>query len=216
MKVILSLLLIVLSFTTIAQTKLVITDTSKVEYSTEYATEGIDSIVSIKSEEYNVNYDFCGFYEVYFDKDLRQLAYKSEAIKDSCITYDYWRNGTLKKKVIYQKKIEGLEGIPVWWYDEIYCSNGQLIFKGPSNMQPGKKLCINYYCNGSKKLEFYLLGVGADGKMTKWYENGKIQSESYYDYDTPIGKWTYWSEDGQLEKTESYDNGKLTETKNYR
>jgi antitoxin component YwqK of YwqJK toxin-antitoxin module len=57
--------------------------------------------------------------------------------------------------------------------------------------------------------------MGADGKMTWWYANGKLESESYYDNNEPTGEWKYWNEDGVLIKTERYEAGKLVETINY-
>lgn len=204
--VILILIFVLLCHNTNGQIKFLLND-SNIEYRT-LLPNAPDSIVFIKSHiENEWKYNYCGSYEVYFDEQFEQLAYKSVETPDSCITFDYWRNGKIKKITVYKKNLEGLEGIAAWWYEETYCENGQLMYKGPSNLQPGKKLCTNYYCNGNKRLEFYLLGIGPDGKMTRWFENGKIQSEFYYKENEPIGEWKYWNEDGMLFKIEIYSNG---------
>jgi len=97
----------------------------------------------------------------------------------------------------------------------VYCENGSIIYKGPSLNQPGKKQIINYYCNGNKRIEFYHMGIGAEGKMTKWYANGNLESESYFESNEPINRWKYYNQNGELIREEIYENGKLTSTKDY-
>ena len=208
MKLSIVLLLMNLSVYSIAQTRFIITDTNHLIYS-HSDWEEIDSVVFIFS---NGNPSFCDSYEVYFDDNLKHLAYKSESVGDSCITYDYWREGQLKKRTVH---LRNQDGVPVWWSNEVYCENGSIIYKGPSLNQPGKKQIINYYCNGNKRIEFYHMGLGAEGKMTKWYANGNLESESYFENNEPINRWKYYNQNGALIREEIYENGKLTSTKDY-
>ena len=210
LKPLIAISLLLLSLAAASQTKLLLSDTSIVGYYPSTEWEDIDSLVYIHSGGGDCT--LCDDYLVYFDNEFQNIAYVSQSFGDTCVVQDFWRNGNLKRKTVYLKHSDGF---PIWWFDEIYCQNGQVIFKGPSPNQPGKKLFINYHCNGTKKLEFYHEGMGADGKMTWWYANGKLESESYYDNNEPTGEWKYWNEDGLLIKTERYEAGKLVETINY-
>lgn len=189
-----------------SQKKLHLSDTSYVTYGPSDDSEYIDSVVFILD---GVNLTYCDKYEVYYDHAFKQLAYESYSTGDSCFVKQYWRNGNLKKKTIF---IEWEDGIPVWWYEEMYCKNGQIVYKGPTPNQPEKFLSTYYYCNGNKRLEYYHLNLGADGKMTYWYENGQLESEMYFENDIPVGEWKYWNEDGSLKATERYKDGELVET----
>jgi antitoxin component YwqK of YwqJK toxin-antitoxin module len=184
-----------------AQIKLHISD-SLVVYSPDYGYPENDSLVFIQKAG---EITFCEAYQVYFDTKWSQLAYESYSKGDTCTVVHYWRNGKLKRKTLHIK----IEGSPVWWYEEIYCSNGALLFKGPSPNQPGVNLMINYYCNGNKRNEFYHNGSGAEGKMTWWHENGQIQSECFFENNEPTGTWKYYDERGKLERTERYEKGVL-------
>jgi antitoxin component YwqK of YwqJK toxin-antitoxin module len=64
-------------------------------------------------------------------------------------------------------------------------------------------------------VEFWFVDGKANGKMSKWHENGNIKAETYYDMNRPINLWKYFDEEGSLEKTERYENGKLVEAKSY-
>ena len=208
MKLTTLLLLILLSGFSVAQSRFVVSDTNNLIYS-KCEWEEIDSVVFILS---NGNPPFCDSYEVYFDDHFQHLAYKSERVGDSCITYNYWRSGQLKKRTVY---LQNANDFPVWWSDEIYCKNGATIYKGPSPNQPGKNHIISYYCNGNKKIEYFHEGIGAEGKMTSWHENGNLESELYFENNEPINTWKYYNPNGELIKEEFYENGQLTSTKEY-
>jgi hypothetical protein len=205
MKFSIVLLLMHLTVYSIAQTRFIISDTNHLVYSRS-DWEEIDSVVFIFWDEHP---SCCDSYEVYFDENLQHLAYKSESIGDSCISYDYWRGGQLKKRTVH---LRDNDGIAIWWSDEVYCENGSIIYKGPSLNQPGKKQIINYYCNGNKKIEFYHMGIGAEGKMTRWYENGNLESESFFENNEPIHTWKYYNLNGELIREEFYETGKLSRT----
>lgn len=192
-----------------SQTKLFISNTSKVIYNLCLEWEDADTVVFVKRTG---NLNFCDHYKVYFDKSLRNLAYSSHSSGDTCTTQDFWRDGGLKKKTVYVKQPAGH---PLWWFEEVYCQNGQVVFKGPSPNQPAKNLHTNYYCNGNKKVEFYNVEMGADGKMTRWFESGQVQSETYFDKNGPTGDWKFWSEKGKLIKTERYVEGELIKMQIY-
>jgi antitoxin component YwqK of YwqJK toxin-antitoxin module len=191
------------------QEKYVIGESENVTYNPEYEYEGIDSVVYVND---NGNYCQCDNIEVYYDNQMENLAYKSYQQQDSCYNDHFWRNGQLKKHVMYVKMSDGF---PTWWYSEVYCSNGQLIFKGPSPNQPQKKHYVNYYCNGNKKSEFDHVGIGAEGKMTMWYENGEVKSEFWFENHKETGEWRYYNVSGDLEKVEFYNQGELIEMKKY-
>ena len=74
---------------------------------------------------------------------------------------------------------------------------------------------VEYYCNGTKKREYYYIGQAVSGKMVTWYENGTIQLEAYFNEYRPIGLWKYYDANGKLIKTEKYNNGELIETKEF-
>ena len=47
-----------------------------------------------------------------------------------------------------------------------------------------------------------------DGKWTRWYENGQIESEGNYKDGKKDGKWTWWHENGQKWSETNYKDGK--------
>jgi hypothetical protein len=181
-----------------AQVKIALSDTARVSYVPAFGWEQIDSIVFLHTLG---TPPFCEDAEVYFDDELTRLAYVSRVEGDSCIAWDYWRNGQLKKKTIH---LLDHDRIPIWWSDEIYCENGQLIFKGPSPNVPGTHHYITWYCSGKKKREFDHMDFGAHGVITTWFENGKIESEEYYDNGNPVGVWKYFDENGKLVREERH------------
>lgn len=187
-----------------AQVKLHLSD-SMVVYSPDYDYPELDSQVFVQKAS---DVTFCDNYQVYFDRELTKLAYESFSKDDTCFVIHYWRDGKLKRKTLHVK----VKGIPIWWYDEMYCKNGQVLFKGPTPNQPGLNHMINYYCNGQKRNEFDHNGYSAEGKMTWWYENGRVQSEQYFEYNEPNGEWKYYDEKGKLERIELYENGVLIKT----
>jgi len=49
-----------------------------------------------------------------------------------------------------------------------------------------------------------------DGKLTSYYENGQIKSETNFkDGKIEDGKWTYYKEDGSINYVEEYKDGRL-------
>jgi hypothetical protein len=204
-KQILYFLLLFACFATNGQDSLVIGKSDKVSYLQSEHFE-LDSIVSVKDS--GMPYSRCNSYKVYFDDSLTQLAFKSFQSNDSCFYSHYWRNGGLKHLIVYKPQVDYADQY-VWWYEEMYCKNGQLLFKGPSPSQPQKKHWITYHCNGNKKIEFDHLGFGPDGKMTMWYENGIMQQEFHFKNSIKVGIWKYWNVNGVLMKEELYENDTL-------
>jgi antitoxin component YwqK of YwqJK toxin-antitoxin module len=158
---------------------------------------------------------FCEAIQVYYDEQKRYIAYESYSRNDSCFVFQYWKDGSLKKFTLHIT----MQGHPVWWYDESYCQNGQLLHRGPSPNQavPGKT--VTYHCNGNKKLEWERIIIKdmwqPDGKMTRWFENGQIESESWYNKGKEMGEWVYYNESGKIIKREWYESGKLSKSENY-
>jgi antitoxin component YwqK of YwqJK toxin-antitoxin module len=192
-------LFILHSFSLCAQKTATIYDSDLVYYKKDILNNDLDSVVWIRDENrYSI------LWNVYFDKEKKYLAYSSIAYLDSCVMYDFWRNGSLKKKNEYKKS----NGIYVLYYEELYCKNGQLIEKEYPN-KPEKQHIINYYCSGQKKNEFTQMGLGVDGPMVWWFENGNKKYDFFYKNSIKEGEWRYYSEDGKLNKTEKYKNGNL-------
>ena len=191
------------SITLWSQNRFLITDSIHVVFSPMPDQEDLDSVAYIPKEGI---LPICEANEVYFDAAFSRLAYKTEVIADSCISYDYWRNGILKKKTVH---LLNEEKLPVWWSEEMYCENGNLIFKGPSPNQPGKKHYIHYHCNGNKKVEFTQIDDNAEGALTTWYENGNVEAEMFFRNNQPEGEFRYYDENGRLETTEVYQEGNV-------
>ena len=191
------------------QEKLVIGMSERVIFDGSSEYEAVDSLVFVVDRGRSC---VCDHIEVYFDVEMQHLAYQSFERNDSCTTIDYWRSGAVKKYTTYLKAENDM---PLWWYTEYYCSNGQLIFKGPSPNQPQRKHYVNYYCNGNKMNAFDHVGMAADGQMTWWYENGNLMSVFFFEDGRQVGDWTYYHEDGKLQKIERYANGERVETIEY-
>jgi antitoxin component YwqK of YwqJK toxin-antitoxin module len=194
-----------------SQEKLTIGQSEKVIYSMDYENNELDSVVFISE---NGRFCKCDEIEVFFDKEKKNLAYKSFQIDDTCKTLDYWKDGSLKKLMFYVWD-ENIPGAPNWTYHERYCKNGQAIYKGyVSNYWKMTDMVI-YYCNGNKKVQRDSLGEQNEGKVTSWYQNGNIETEFYFKNREEVGDWKYYNVQGKLIKTEFYRLGKLTKTVNH-
>jgi hypothetical protein len=191
------------------QNRFLITDSIHVFYGPMPDEEDLDSVAYILKDGI---FPICEAHEVYFDAAFSRLAYKTEMIADSCISYDYWRNGRLKKKTVH---LLMEENTPVWWSEEMYCENGNLKFKGPSPNQHGIKHYVHFYCNGNKKVAFTQIDENAEGAMTSWYENGLVESEMFFKNNLPEGPFRYYNESGKLYLTEVYRDGILIQTLNH-
>lgn len=205
------IILVVNTSIVLGQEVLVIGQSEKVKYNANDEFEELDSTVYIFEPGREC---FCDDIEVYFDSAKKTLAYKSYNESDTCHTFNYWRNGSLKKHVIYIPN-EYHKDISVWWWYEAYCSNGQVLYKGPSDNQSKRFKSVTYYCNGQKRREFIREGEGAVGEITFWYPNGKLKEIWNFENWKMEGEWKYYDENGKLTKTEFYDQGKLIETKKY-
>jgi uncharacterized protein len=82
---------------------------------------------------------------------------------------------------------------------------------------------IDYYENGNKKLERFIIGVesvpyrfvndsasndlfrdGITGKWISYHVNGKKKAEGYIVHGMQVGYWSFYNEDGSLERKELY------------
>lgn len=181
-----------------------ITDTSDILYAPDNYGFSIDSIVYQTGSISPLI--------VYYDRSNKTEAFKSVFIKDSCICYDYWRNGRLKMKTVY---VKNKSNDFVVWYNEAYCQNGNLICR--NDIYIHKHKVIIYYCNGQKKCEYVISGAVLDGLVSCWYENGRLKSQAYYKANSDItrikiGKWEFYNESGGLDSTELYKDDKLIKT----
>lgn len=181
-----------------------ISDTTNVIYAPNDYGLSIDSIVYKRTDLFSP-------LTVYFDKSNKIIAFKSIIKKDSCIYYDYWRDGQLKlKRVFLNTKVNGFQ----IEYGAAYCQNGNLICKDDFYIY--KHVVTIYYCNGQKKQEYTILGPYSDGSERFWYENGNLKSQKYYKANSygpvKIGEWKFYNETGGLDSTEVYQGGKLIKT----
>ena len=183
-----------------SQSVTIINDTLNVAYEKNYADPEIDSIVYIKNEN-----RFTQPWIVFYYKDKNQVAYSSSVSGDTTIMLNFWRNGNKKSKSIY---IKDKDGYSIWFYEEIYCANGQLVRSSFPNKVKRQHI-INYYCNGMVKNEFEKVGIGVDGGLKSWYENGNKKNEFIFKNNKAEGEWKYFNEDGTISKIEKYKNGRL-------
>lgn len=194
----------ILSFNIFCQTKFVHGISDSVDYQFYYEEPELDSVTIVM---YNVQ-DLCiPNIEVFFDKKMKNLAYKSWQNQDSCFTVDYWRNGNIKMKNIYVW--DELAKLHRWDHNEVYCENGQLIRKCKIS-NTDKVFIENFYCNGQKRNQFSRTIVWITGERLDWYENGQMKMTQNYDSKgKKCGIWKYWKEDGTILKIEHYKNDTL-------
>ncbi|MEO8146229.1 MAG: hypothetical protein ABI723_01265 [Bacteroidia bacterium] len=186
-----------------------IKDINKVKYNPDYEHPELDSIVWIVNDN-----RWTEPWQVYYDSNFKILAYESHIDRDTCKITEYWRNRNIKMLILY---INGPNDnpkngdTPLWYYQELYCKNGQMISKEFPN-EINEQLIIEYYCNGQLKLKFLRKGIGAVGKMETWYETGMRKNESFWKDHKEEGEWKYYKPSGELDYEENYANGKLINT----
>ena len=67
---------------------------------------------------------------------------------------------------------------------------------------------MNWYKNGQKMYEGAYKDGKADGKWTRWYEDGQKMETTYKDgYED--GKWTIWDKNGKKSSEGTYKDGKM-------
>jgi len=123
----------------------------------------------------------------------------------------YYKDGTMKSEVKY------MEGAALLWID--YYANGNMEYYEEYHKSFLYHIAKrSYYESGQaesllervKKLNF---------TQSDYYENGKNKQEGTLSYDMNAydyyrtGKWTYYSESGKATKEETYNNGKVSKTK---
>jgi antitoxin component YwqK of YwqJK toxin-antitoxin module len=102
-------------------------------------------------------------------------------------------------------------------YEEYWCENGRL--QSANVVVRKKHLFVSYYCNGKKKSEYIMYFKMPSGKLTQWYENGKLQIEGQYTevsdeqiangtdlLPVETGEWKYYNENGKLAKKVIYSS----------
>jgi|GEM_PF-5922332 len=196
-----------------AQDKLVIGKSPMVQLVPDTDFDELGNIVWINIPGEDVS---CKAMEVYYDESMRNIAYESYSSGDSCRVFQYWPNGSLKKFTLY---IKNQNQVPVWWYTENYCENGQILYNGPAPNQIKARKIESYYCNGKKRLEFDQLPIKGfneiNGKKTEWYESGSLKSEEYYEMGVNNGEWIYYNQNGKITKIEWYNKGTLIKKEEY-
>lgn len=200
-----------LAIDVIAQDTLTLQSMDCFIYERSYTEPTIDSVIhgTCFPEQQSMQ---CIPHVIYFDEQKTMVAYESKTDGDTCITYDYWRNGQLK---VYNRFVVDEYNFPVWTYEEVYCENGQLIrFSYPNLREP--QFIENYYCNGNLKNQFTLDMATTIGEMTWHWENGNKNWQGSSEKNRKYGIWQRWDEYGSLSELSVYeDNWAIEETKYY-
>ena len=185
------------------QTSYFLGDTTHFKYINVFpANPDIDSVIFIK--EYEKRYTD---WTIYFEKNKKKLAYKSVVKSDTCSITNYWRNGKIKSIDTYVNK--GKYDFRLSCSDS-YCQNGQQIVHWCTD---ANFFVTRYYCSGKKQMEWTSNGIGVEGLIIKWYENGQKLSQGNFANNMQEGEWKYWDDKGKLLKVEIWKEGSLTETK---
>lgn len=194
--------LLTLSNEVMSQNKGLITDTIRYSYKPPYGdSKNLDSIIHI--HDFNDLYDE---WEIYFDKNEKQLAYKSVVNGDTCIKTDYWRSGLIKKRSTY---IKDKTGFYHWECEEEFCSNGQKIVEWCPALFVNKTLITRYYCNGNKQAQWTAFEAGIEDWYFTWYENGQMSEKTFYVNNKKHGRSQQWDSLGNITTDELYQQGKL-------
>ena len=197
------------------------------------------------------DYTFDGAYDEYYINN----NIKSTGIYKNGIKFSYWKeyyeDETLKSQIVfddvgsgkYESYLKSGEISSVGSYKNYlrdgkwitYYSDGGvewILFFLNDKINPNK-LCSNWYQNGYKRIEGYLVlyndDIIWDGKYIEYYDNGIIylngnfsfnkktgtwleyypnrvlKSQGDYSEDKVVGKWNYFNDKGDLIKTESYE-----------
>ena len=72
-----------------------------------------------------------------------------------------------------------------------------------------------YYSDGTKKRLDHFKGMKRDGKMTKWYNNGKLEYEKEYSNGLKSGAHKSYYSNGQISSERFFKEGKREQTWNY-
>ena len=135
-----------------------------------------------------------------------QISYDKNKEKKTGHFVEWYKSGNLKLSSIEY------DTIVLGSIDREYYENGQI--ERISYINLGKQFFISFYENGQKREEGYVFnGLNSKlGKWQKWYENGNLNREYFYDEITPNqkeGVWTWFDENGDIYKKEIYQNGEL-------
>jgi len=105
---------------------------------------------------------------------------------------------------------------------EEYYEDGQLYELATYNNGPG--LYTTYWGNGNKAVEgsIFSSSMYPIGQWKQWHKDGTLKREYSYKLPNTVqgsgvrdGLWKEWNEKGELVIEETYENGKLTDSKNY-
>ena len=70
-------------------------------------------------------------------------------------------------------------------------------------------LWITWYDNGKKESEGYYENGHKSGLWKSWHNTGQLWKEGYYVFDKKEGTWLYWYLNGNNQELKTYRNGKL-------
>ena len=73
--------------------------------------------------------------------------------------------------------------------------------EGYHSVKKGFGTSLLKYESGQKKSQQTFANSKLDGKVTTWYENGKIETETKYSKGQPCGVWFYYDSLGVLESS---------------
>ncbi len=129
----------------------------------------------------------------------------------------YYENGKLRVKGIYENG--KMVGTWKYWYD-----NGSLMSQGTyeenklinlqawdkegnQTIKDGTGTAILFYPDGTPMSQVTYKDCLMDGEWKTWFENGKLESEFYFDNGNPTGIWKFWNPDGTLQRVEKHNGG---------
>ena len=150
---------------------------------------------------------YCKSRRVFLDTTYRNLVYSIEIRNDSAFCEGFWLNGNLRSRDILITKDEDL--CPYYiTIQELYCENGNLVWRIDSADIDKYREFYSYYCDGSLHKTYWcnpLMGQVL-GNMITYYRSGKIKSLKQYDaYRIKSCYFYYWNENGKLEYVAEFD-----------
>lgn len=159
--------------------------------------------------------------EHYTNGQLKEkISYKSK--KPHGEYESYYENGQISG----QGTFDNGKMVAIWkyWYsnghlgsETTYNEDGDLI-----NLQAwaetGEQTIVNCtgiailtYPGGKPMSQVSYRRCKMHGEWITWFEDGRIESERYYEDGIPVGIWKSWNPDGTIQKIENHNNGLFRE-----
>lgn len=180
-------------------------------------TTYIDSYLYKGEVQFHINsnlYYRTNDYEIYYDRELKELYQKRVTKGDSTYITDYYPNG--------QRKLENIElhffthGDSEWVKSTEWYPNGQAKFTpyNPNSTITTKR--VQFFENGQVMFESLVNGKsGPDGYFKAYYSNGQLKASGQFVNAIESGTWVHFDENGKKIKEEMFGDEGLIETKEF-